>query len=116
MQGADSRNIEFVFVGGRPVKWNRTVRISHLARAQELAAGLRDRLFAAAGANLDGTWPDHRPATNTGTRTTRRPSVNRFVTKQLWTSLPRRWQFLGAGRRRVLAADLGPGRPSSMSC
>lgn len=53
VQGADSRNIEFVLVGGRPVKWNRTVRTFDLPRAQQLAADSRDRLFAAAGASLD---------------------------------------------------------------
>ena len=53
VQGADSRNIEFVFIGGRPMKWQRKVLGYDVDHAHLLARRSRDRLCAAAGMDLD---------------------------------------------------------------
>ncbi|MFD6287073.1 amidohydrolase family protein [Streptomyces sp. NPDC060205] len=53
VQGADSRNIECVFVAGRPVKWQREVVSYDLGRARRIAEESRDRLFRAAGITPD---------------------------------------------------------------
>ena len=53
VQGADSRNIEIVFVAGRPLKWQRTVLGYDVDHAHVLARQSRDRLCAASGIDLD---------------------------------------------------------------
>lgn len=53
VQGADCRNIEFVLVAGRPLKWQRTVLGYDVGHAHEMAQRSRDRLLAAAGITLD---------------------------------------------------------------
>jgi cytosine/adenosine deaminase-related metal-dependent hydrolase len=53
VQGADSRNIEFVFVAGNPVKWDGAVRTFALDQARDLANESRDYLFRAANVTND---------------------------------------------------------------
>jgi cytosine/adenosine deaminase-related metal-dependent hydrolase len=53
VQGADSRNIECVFVAGRPVKWQGSVLSFDLDEARGLATRSRDYLFSQAGVKRD---------------------------------------------------------------
>ena len=55
VQGADPRNIEFVLIAGRPVKWQRAVISFDIDHARRLAEQSRDRLLDAAGVRLDVT-------------------------------------------------------------
>lgn len=53
VQGADSRNIEFVMIAGRPLKWQRTVLGYDVEHAHVMAQQSRDRRLAAAGVDVD---------------------------------------------------------------
>jgi len=53
VQGADSRNIEFVMIGVRPLKWQRTVLGYDVEHAHVMAQQSRVRLLAAAGVEVD---------------------------------------------------------------
>jgi cytosine/adenosine deaminase-related metal-dependent hydrolase len=53
VQGADSRNIEFVLIDGRPVKWDGEVIAYSLDEARTLAVESRDYLLKQAGITLE---------------------------------------------------------------
>ena len=56
VQGADSRNIEFVLIAGRPVKWQRKVTTFDLSEANRIAGESRDRVLSAAGFSHGGVF------------------------------------------------------------
>lgn len=53
VQGADPRNIEFVLIDGKPVKWQGKVLSFDVDNARELAERSRDYVFAAGGVPVD---------------------------------------------------------------